>query len=148
MNFLSRQDYVVFLKSKLKSLNSNFFKYLAVGIVAFLSDYLSFYLLYYIFSIPLLYGNSIALITGFVISFFGNRIFVFNANDDVSANKLKKQIVLYAVLLIFNSLFSYVIIRGFIHLGITELIGKITSMAAIVIWNFYLYKKVIFKKLS
>jgi len=126
--------------------NKKIIKYLLVGFTAFFVDYFLFIFLNKFIGLPIFFSNSTALIIGFLISFFGNRMFVFAASDDnIMKHSLKKQLLLYVILLTINTLLTYVIITGLESLGVDVAIGKVVSMAFIVVWNYILYKKIIFK---
>ena len=125
----------------------HFVMYLAIGLVAFFVDYLLFNTLNELTSLSIFYSNAIALATGFLISFFGNRVIVF-ADDFV--NKMHftmwQQLLLYVGLLSINTVLSYLIISGLESVGIKAMFGKVVSMIFIVGWNYVLYKMVIFKQ--
>ena len=123
------------------------FKYLFIGFTAFFVDYCLFIFLNELTHLPIFYSNMIALLTGFLISFFGNRILVFGS-DKTSRMKhgIYKQIFFYIVLLAINTVLSYLIIKSLQSINIDAAIGKIISMVFIVAWNYILYKKIIFKQ--
>jgi len=123
------------------------FKYLAVGFTAFFVDYFLFLLLNQATTMPVFSSNAAALITGFLVSFFGNRLLVFGA-DKASAMRhtLHKQLLLYVALLIVNTGLSYLVISGLENIGVSVVVGKAISMVFIVGWNYVLYKKVIFRQ--
>jgi putative flippase GtrA len=62
-----------------------------------------------------------------------------------SAASLPKSIALYLVLFAFNQLFSNFAIVWLIGLGLPALFAKVITMGCIVLWNFVLYRKVVFK---
>ncbi|MDF2523669.1 MAG: GtrA-like protein [Clostridiales bacterium] len=86
-------------------------------------------------------ANSIALTISFWFNFLVNRIWSFKSKDN-----LKRQLIIYCCLFLFNlgasDLIMYVLIR---MLGLHFLIAKVFAIGAVVSWNFVLYKKVIFK---
>jgi len=126
--------------------NKKIIKYLLVGFTAFFVDYFLFILLNKFTGLPIFFSNSAALVVGFLISFFGNRLYVFAADEEnTMKHSLKKQLLLYVILLTINTFLTYLIIAGLEHLGVDVAIGKVVSMAFIIIWNYVLYKKIIFK---
>ena len=86
-------------------------------------------------------ANSIALTIVFWFNFLMNRHWSFK-----SKSSLKKQLLMYAVLFVFNlgasDLIMYVLVT---LLGIQYLLAKVLAIGAVVTWNFILYKKVIYK---
>lgn len=117
-------------------------RYLITGISSFILEYLLFYYLFRLLLINELIANSIALAIVFWFNFLMNRYWSFK-----SKNKLSKQLLLYGLLFAFNISISNVFIYGAsVILGMSPLISKILIMCLIVLWNFILYKTVIYKK--
>lgn len=122
-------------------------KYIVIGITAFFIDYLLFNVLNETTTLSIYYSNTIAIVIGFLISFFGNRVIVF-ANDSLQNMHyvLWRQLLLYIGLLSINTVLSYLIILGLEAVGVKAVFGKVVSMIFIAGWNYVLYKKVIFKQ--
>ena len=53
--------------------------------------------------------------------------------------------MLYLVLFAFNTTFSTLAITWLVSLGLHSAVAKLMTMVCIVMWNFVLYRKVIFK---
>lgn len=122
-------------------------RYLVVGITAFLVDFLLFVLLNEFTSIPIFYSNAMALVAGFLISFFGNRMLVFGVDKSVKMKHAPhKQLFLYVILLVVNTILSYFVIKLLRVIGVDVAMGKIAAMVLIVFWNYISYKKIIFKQ--
>lgn len=137
------------IKSGIKYIHNNrsaVFIYLIIGIIAFVVDYGLFYILFTIFILPLFLANAVGLVGGFLISFFGNRRFAFNSDSSNTHYSLNRQVLLYVILLFFNSFISYGVIWLCQVFGIAAVIGKVFAMSAIIVWNFAIYQKVIFRK--
>jgi putative flippase GtrA len=118
-----------------------FFRYLLVGGSSFLLEYGAFYILLTIYQVNYLIANSIVYSILAVIGFVLNRLWTFRSKKQVT-----RQIVLYLGLLIFNFLASNVmlyILSG--QLQISPLWAKIAVMVIVVLWNFVIYKKVIYR---
>jgi putative flippase GtrA len=118
-----------------------FCRYLLVGGSSFLLEYGSFYILLELFDVNYLIANSIVYSTVTAINFSLNRLWTFH-----STKKLQLQISLYLSLLTFNFIASNVmlyILTG--QLGIPPLWSKIGVMVMVVLWNFVIYKKVIYR---
>ncbi len=132
------------LRFSRKLLSTHYARYLFVGGAAFIADYLTFILFGNFLSI--FFANAIALSVGFVISFYGNKYLVFSAKDDKKQRySTKVQMLIYIVLLGVNTLLTFGIISLLISFGADVLIAKVISMFFIVVWNFIIYRYIIFK---
>lgn len=118
------------------------FRYLTAGGVAFTIDYISLVTAYYIFKLPLVLATTIGYFSGFIISFFANRYWVFGKSGAI--RKPIKQILEYTLLVIFNYFFTIVAIEQLNKAGIKPSISKIMIMVVIVIWNYLIFQKFIF----
>jgi putative flippase GtrA len=120
---------------------SQFSRYLLLGGSSFLLEYGSFYILLDLYDVNYLIANSIVYSTVSAINFTLNRLWTFR-----STNNLRFQITLYLSLLMFNFIASNVmlyILTGLLH--IPPLWSKIGVMVMVVLWNFVIYKKVIYR---
>jgi putative flippase GtrA len=135
-----------------------FIKYIICGVTAFSCELASFSVLEYLIW-PLLgigmfeseiagvvisrinISNTISISLGYIIAFTLNRVWSFK-----SKSNLLKQFLKSFVLYIFNIIASNIMINIFVEtLGLHKISSKVLSMAIIVMWNFILYKKVIYK---
>ena len=124
-----------------KTSRKQFLKYLIVGFVSFLSEYGLFSSLFLFLKLHELIANTIALGIVFWLNFLLNKFWSFESKGDIG-----RQVILYFLLFVFNMSFSNV----FIYLSsevfdIYPLVSKIIAMALIVIWNFLLYKYIIYR---
>ena len=126
--------------------NAHIILYGIVGLLTVGVDYGIFLFTFKLLYFPIFIANALGLVCGFIVSFTGNRVFVFKANKQNTHHSLLKQILLYGVLLSINTILSYGIIQLLITAGISPVIGKGVAIVAIAIWNFVIYKKIIFKK--
>lgn len=126
--------------------NAHFITYAIVGLLTVGVDYGMFLVTFTFLHFPIFIANALGLVSGFIVSFTGNRILVFKATKQNTHHSLFKQILLYIVLLSINTVLSYGIIQLLNKLGIPPVIGKGVAIVAIAIWNFVIYKKIIFKK--
>lgn len=126
---------------------------MAVGLAAFMIDALTFTISRRFFGLSIAYANGLGIMTGMVVSFTLNNIFVFGHTFSTQSLVRLGQFVL---LNIFNFLFTtyYILyLSNFVSdLGIVpldihtiEVLVKISAIALTVCWNFLLYKLVIFK---
>lgn len=119
-----------------------FVRYLVVGFSTFFLEYFLFFMLFRVIGLDDLIANSISITIVFWFNFLMNRFWSFKSKE-----RLLKQVLQYAVLFVFNITFSNVfmyVMSDFV--GISPLISKVLVMGLIVMWNFVLYKKVIYRK--
>lgn len=109
------------------------------------ADYVTFGVLYTLHA-PLFVATAASLMAGFVVSFTLNRQWVFNAKSADAEKRAVEQLVLYAVLFVFNTFAAFWFIEtAQKYWGLNPLLGKPVTMAFITAWNFVIYKKVIFR---
>lgn len=125
-----------------KLTEKSFFKFLIVGGTAFVIDYGSFYTLYFILGITLYIANSISFGLGLITSFLLNRLWTFSNRN--FTKKAHHQFGFFSALALVNLFLSNVFIGLLNHIGISPRFGKIITIAVIAIWNYHLYKKLIF----
>ena len=115
-------------------------KYLMVGGSSAAIELVLFQLLSAVFAIPLAAANVTAVVVSTVFNFLVNRNVTFKS----TSNPLRS-LVLYLILFALNTTFSTVVISLLAAHGVYPLVAKVCTMACIVLWNFVLYKKIIFK---
>lgn len=117
-------------------------KYLFAGTSAFATEYAVFFLLLNIAHAYLYVANSFSFICGLAVSFTLNRTWAFKRREFRLARR--HQLGLYLGLALFNLLLINVIIGLLQAGGITPLLGKVISMGIIVVWNFFVFRTLIF----
>lgn len=118
----------------------SFIKYLLIGGSSFILDYTLFYALYRWLGLNEIISNTIALFLVFWYNFLLNRYWSFK-----SKSPFCKQLLQYSLLLAFNMSFSNLFIYFTkVSLDLKPQYSKIISMVFIVLWNFLLYKHIIF----
>jgi putative flippase GtrA len=117
-------------------------KYLTGGVGAFLLEYSSFYGLYYGLKWPLYVANSFSFILGLLTSFSLNRLWTFRHKS--YHKKTGHQFSLYVGLALTNLLLTNILVQSFVHFGINPKIGKLVAMVITSVWNYALFKMVIF----
>ena len=136
-----KKIYSFFLKGKSKE---QLTRYLITGFSSFFLEYLLFFSMFKLMNIYELISNTIAITIVFWFNFLVNRFWSFK-----SKSKFSKQLFLYGCLFVFNTgisnLFIYVSSN---HLNISPLLSKVFIMGLIVIWNFILYKTVIYRSVE
>lgn len=124
-----------------------YIRYLIVGGTAFLLDFLVFCAIYYTVPADRVYlkkeefANAAAMLSGFIYSFVMHRRWTFASNAAPY-----RQFLLCGAVLIFNIIMSNFVI-GYLtnHYRIEEYILKLAVQIIIVVWNYAIYDKLIFR---
>lgn len=118
-----------------------FSRYIATGIFSAAIELTLLFVLKDIAGLSVIVANSIALATVFWFNFLMNRFWSFK-----SKSNLKKQLIMYLFLFVFNlgasDLIMYLLTE---RLPLQYLIAKVIAIGAVVSWNFVLYSKVIYR---
>jgi putative flippase GtrA len=94
-----------------------------------------------VFGVPLWIATPIAFLISLVFNFLLQRIFTFQANNNGSVSAAK-----YVLLVIVNVLVSDLIVTGFDAAGWSYIFGKASATALTTVWNYFLYRHWIFKR--
>lgn len=118
-----------------------FRKYVTTGLMSFCLEMSILFVLTNYLKIWHIYSNTISVVIVFWFNFLLNRYWSFK-----SRGRLTRQLILYGILFFINIAAS----NGIMYLltdiaGVHYLVSKIVSVGMIVVWNFLLYKKVIYK---
>lgn len=127
-------------RESLKALISQIVRYAFVGGASAAFELVVFQVLYALAGMGIAPSNIIALVASTAVNFTMNRSLAFKS----SANPTRS-LVLYLVLFAFNTTFSTLAITWLVSLGLHSAVAKLMTMVCIVMWNFVLYRKVIFK---
>jgi putative flippase GtrA len=125
-----------------------FITYGVVGVLAFASEYFSFIIIIHALttSYSLLVAQSISFSLGLIVSFTGNRFFSFNDASRSYTHNIKRQVGMYLVLAGINLLLSNIVIQLLVNVFlITPPISKLIVMSMVVLWNYIIFNKLIFK---
>lgn len=114
--------------------------YLFVGGCTALLELALFALFVFCFNWSLTISNIAAVLIATVTNFFLNKNYSFRSSQNFWISAL-----LYAALFLFNLVFSTLVIEFISSAGISPVIAKALTMVCIVIWNYFLYRKVIFR---
>jgi putative flippase GtrA len=123
---------------KKKLLHQGFF-YLVVGITSALIELVLFQVLYTLIGLDYAPSNIIALTTSTAYNFVLNGRVTFKGVQ----NKVRC-LIKYLLLFAFNTTFTTCAIGFLLGFGWPSIIAKLCTMACVVLWNFVLYRKVIF----
>lgn len=126
------------LKSK------HFQKYLVAGFTAFFVDFMIFRTMYVTLDLDLKLSTFCGILAGFITSFLLQKFWSFKG---AQAKKAHHQVLIYAILTIVNTLFTELVVIEAEALGIKHApeLGKIIATVFIVIWNFTIFKLVVFR---
>ena len=119
--------------------------YLACGVASVLIDYSTFLVTYYVLRVPVALAVPMGLTAGLVASFALNRVFTFQDQISVGFRSMLKQGGLYMVLFAVNNFFTIYTIKLLLMFGVSAAIGKLFATIVITLWNYVLYKRVVFK---
>lgn len=119
--------------------------YIVSGVTALVSDYLFFLLCYYLLRFPVEVAAPVGLTVGLLTSFFLNKLWTFSDRAAKGARHTVRQGILYGILFALNNLFTVLFINNLSAIGVSVAISKVMATAIITFWNYFLYKKVIFK---
>lgn len=118
-------------------------RYLIVGGSSVIVEYGSFWVLITGLNTGAVTGNIISFIAGFLYTFFLHNKWSFSGDH---THSVKRQFMSYGLLAGINVIATTLIISYEVNtLQIEPLIAKLVTMAMVVIWNYLLLSKVIFK---
>ena len=124
---------------RLKKTHRQFIKYLIVGGTTALCELVLFTFLLRGLHLSIIFSNIFAVVGATILNFFLNRTWSFQSNTELGSS-----IVLYIALVCFNMGVSTYAIHFMVKLGYLDILAKLMTMAAITLWNFVLYRKLIF----
>ncbi len=121
--------------------------FLAVGVITFIIDvsFTSFF--YSVANFPAYIASTIGFLLGFLFSFPVNRkrVFRHTSQDKFS---LSVQVALFISLSVLNLVITAALVEILVNTGVVSIqIAKVGTTGLIAIWNFIIFKAVIFSKL-
>ena len=145
MNNIKDNDVIIEEPVKRRRLNisitqKQFMKYIFVGGLTALLELMLFAIFRLIAFFDIALSNIIAVTTATLCNFFLNRGWSFKANSNIFRN-----LILYVFLFLINLSFSTYAIAFMVKAGMVDVVAKLVTMILITLWNFVLYRKVIFK---
>lgn len=94
----------------------------------------------------LIFANVVSFMIGLIYSFTIHKIWTFRGDH---SNNTKRQFVAYSILAVVNILLTSVLIDLQVEgLLMPSFIAKLVCMGLVVLWNYLLLNKLIFKKLN
>ena len=120
---------------------SQLVRYLVIGFSTAAIEFTLLFVFKDIVGLTVIWANSVALSIVFWFNFLLNKFWSFKSKSGI-----RKQLVMYAILFFINlgasDLIMYLLVT---ILHFMYLVAKVFAMGAIVCWNFFLYRKVIYK---
>lgn len=117
----------------MKKLISQFFKFGVVGVIAFIVDYLSLYLLTEFLNVYYLISSIISFLLSIIVNYLLSIKWVF----DIKKKQSFKDVIIFTLLsaigLLINLLVMYLSVEVF---KIHYMIGKLIATFIVMIWNF------------
>lgn len=123
-------------------------KYFAVGGVAFTVEYVSFLLITSALSNKQIFvAQTVSFCLGLSVSFIGSRIFTFKRDDVSYIYSKRAQFLSYISLAILNLFVTNVLIYVLTEQAdVPSWLAKIATMLSVVVWNYIVFNKFIFKR--
>ena len=121
------------------------YRYLSAGLICAGVEYGSFAFAHHLLTWNLIASNAIAYGLALVCNFLLNRQWVFTKKEKQGL-EIKTQIILYLLLVAFNYILSTGLLIYFVKiLSASSWLAKAISMSIVIVWNFIIYKKIIYK---
>ena len=119
-------------------------KFLIVGVIGTVINYLVFYLIYSIWNVNYILACIVGYISGLFLGFYLNKEWTFKRNDHVFSGKslVLRYICLYGFTLVIAVLVLYLIVE---IANVNPLFGYIVSIFCSTVLNFYGLKYVVFR---
>jgi len=117
-----------------------------VGVITLLIDLAVTIVLYNVFHLPAYLSSGIGFLSGFVFNFPMNRKRVFRHTKNDRFN-VQPQVILYACLCLINLVVSSLLVEGIVSLNLVTIgYAKMFVTIIIAVWNFIIFKYVVFSK--
>ncbi len=118
---------------------SRLFKYLAVGITAYIIEMLSLYIFNSVAGLGSVYSVALSFWVGFFVAFVMQKIITFG-NYEKDIKKIGKQLFGYSILVLFNYMFTLIMVHLFMG-HISVYIVRTLVIMFTTIWNYIIYIK-------
>lgn len=115
-------------------------RYILVGLSSAVIELILFQGLFTVIGWGVAPSNITAVVCSTTFNFLMSRNWTFQG----SSNALRS-LLLYLLLFVFNATFTTFAIAFMVDGGVPSLLAKLGTMGCVVLWNFVLYRKVIFK---
>lgn len=117
-------------------------RFIASGLAAVSAETISFLILLKIVHLPIVVASALSFLIGLCTSFVLNRQWTFSG--DYIRTK-QQQFVLYASIASVNLVLNSWIVTVLTREGVAPVLAKLLAISVISIWNFLLFRSVVFK---
>lgn len=118
-------------------------RYLMVGGSAAALEFVAFLIANKLFDWQLFWAHALGFMLGLIFSFLLNKFFVFQSQQSQQAHR---QLLQYSLLALVNLLLGALILYALRdYANFPAWLAKAASMLSIVLWNFIIFKKVIYR---
>lgn len=114
-------------------------RYILVGVASAAIEFSIFMVLFNIANTGIALSNFAALSTSTLFNYFANKTYTFR-----SLSHPIRSAVLYLLLFAFNTWFTSIAISFLVSLGVAAAIAKIVMMCCVPLWNYFIYRNLIF----
>ena len=114
--------------------------YIFAGVSSALLELGLFQLLYGVFGVNVSISNIVAVPIATIYNFFVNRKVTFGGTENPIRSALK-----YLVLFAFNLCVTTAAITFMVDSGIHSVVAKVIMQCCVTVWNFFLYRSVVFR---
>lgn len=131
---------------KLIKKHKELIKYLVIGVLTTVINYIIFAILVKLANIDMHVSNIIAWIVSVIFAYFTNKLFVFESKS-FEFKVIGKEVLKFGAARVFSLLLEEVTLYIFVNLlNMNELIIKLIANVIVIIVNYILSKFIIFKK--
>jgi putative flippase GtrA len=116
-------------------------RYLLSGGVTFTVEYGSFLVFSYGLNLNIYLALTLSFLLALAVGFAINHFWTFQRNDEA----VSRRFWAYVALALLNLGFNYLAVPGLGHLGVPHAVGKILAQSCVVIWNYVLMSRLIFR---
>jgi putative flippase GtrA len=119
---------------------ATFVRYLAAGVLAYVVDTGTLWLLYTVAGAPLWLAATAGFWLSFAVNFTAQKYFTFGVRSDS-----RRQVLRFAALVGANYLATLALVGGLVGLGTSVLVGKTISVALLMVVNYFAYRLWVFR---
>lgn len=123
-------------------------RYIFVGGAAFITEYGSFFILYVLGHVWLTLANTLSYCFAFAVSFLLNRHWTFKNKNQSFSRRVSHQLIYYFGFSLFNLFLTVLLVIYFKRIGVDPRLGKLIAMVLTSLWNFIVFKKIIFRTMN
>ncbi|NTW61539.1 GtrA family protein [Candidatus Saccharibacteria bacterium] len=120
--------------------NRKLLTYLAIGVISYLIEMSTLYLLNVIFGLSSVLSVAVSFWVGFIMAFVLQKLITFDSHDK-TPRTITKQLTAYSILALWNYIFTLMAVYLFSQVTSVFIIRTIT-IAIITSWNFIIYNQI------